>query len=291
MDSEPLRNELLTSQWTGISPGNIYYSGGNVGIGTITPVSPLQINSGDNYVQGISFSSSASGAVGAPDFMIQRGPSNNVTGGTSWNSSNCMVFHTPNELVATTGPVGFLWMSSSSRIGMFYDTRNTRLGIGTTNPTNSLHVVGSITTGGWLFTALNQSSCPNGNSDLNWITQQNNRVSMYADGIRFNIPDPGMYVISVQLNADTSVTATMTVALYNWTGTTGASTPGGASWNNMQNSEWYTSWTTSVETRCQFFVYVTASTDYKFQIWNGSGATFAWAQTVVWSRMIVYKVG
>ena len=33
MDSEPLRNELLTSQWYGISPGNINYTGGNVGIG------------------------------------------------------------------------------------------------------------------------------------------------------------------------------------------------------------------------------------------------------------------
>jgi hypothetical protein len=43
MDSEPLRNELLTSQWYGISPGNINYTGGNVGIGTINPVTPLQV--------------------------------------------------------------------------------------------------------------------------------------------------------------------------------------------------------------------------------------------------------
>jgi hypothetical protein len=43
MDSETLRNELLTSQWYGISPGNINYTGGNVGIGTINPVTPLQV--------------------------------------------------------------------------------------------------------------------------------------------------------------------------------------------------------------------------------------------------------
>ena len=43
MDSETLRNELLTSQWYGISPGNISYTGGNVGIGVATPTAPLQV--------------------------------------------------------------------------------------------------------------------------------------------------------------------------------------------------------------------------------------------------------
>ena len=43
MDSETLRNELLTSQWYGISPGNISYTGGNVGIGTNNPVYTLDV--------------------------------------------------------------------------------------------------------------------------------------------------------------------------------------------------------------------------------------------------------
>jgi hypothetical protein len=114
-------------------------STGNVGIGTTSPGSPLQIHCGDNYIQGISFSSAAAGAVSSSDFMIQRGPSNNVVGGSAWNTSNCMIFHTPNEGVATTGPVGYLWMSSTSRLGMFYDVKNSRLGIGTTNPGSVLH--------------------------------------------------------------------------------------------------------------------------------------------------------
>jgi len=114
-----------------------------VGIGTTSPGSPLQIQCGDNYVQGISFSSAAAGAVGASDFMIQRGPSTNGVGGSTWNTSNCMIFHTPNEGVATAGPVGFLWMSSSSRLGMFYDVKNSRLGIGTTTPSSQLQVYGA----------------------------------------------------------------------------------------------------------------------------------------------------
>lgn len=140
-------------------PGNISYpfqtyyngtasmsvtSGGKVGIGATNPVSPLQIQCGDNYVQGISFSSAAVNAVGASDFMIQRGPSVNMTGGVAWNTSNVMTFHTPNESVATAGPVGYLWMSSGSRIGMFYDVKNSRLGIGITAPTSPLHLYGNM---------------------------------------------------------------------------------------------------------------------------------------------------
>lgn len=44
MDGEPFRNEYLTSsQWSGTAPGSINYTGGNVGIGTASPQTPLQI--------------------------------------------------------------------------------------------------------------------------------------------------------------------------------------------------------------------------------------------------------
>jgi len=43
MDGEPVRNEYLTSQWTGMSPGSIFYTGGYVGIGVASPTAPLSI--------------------------------------------------------------------------------------------------------------------------------------------------------------------------------------------------------------------------------------------------------
>ena len=119
-------------------------SNGRVGIGTTSPGSPLQIQCGDAYQGGITLGSTVAGVAGSSDFMIQRGVSSCTVGGTTWNASNVMIFHTPNETQATTGNVGFMWMSSGSRIGMFYDTRNSRLGIGTKLPAQTLHIYGSM---------------------------------------------------------------------------------------------------------------------------------------------------
>jgi len=44
MDGEPVRNEYLTSsQWSGVAPGSIFYTGGNVGIGTQSANAPLNV--------------------------------------------------------------------------------------------------------------------------------------------------------------------------------------------------------------------------------------------------------
>jgi hypothetical protein len=52
MDSDSLRNELLTSQWYGISPGNISYTSGSVGIGTNNPVYTLDVNGTGRFAAG-----------------------------------------------------------------------------------------------------------------------------------------------------------------------------------------------------------------------------------------------
>ena len=117
--------------------------GTNVGIGTTSPVSPLTVYGTDYYTGGITLSTVATGASAASEYMIQRGPSSSGIGGTNWNTSNVMLFHNSNETTVTTGATGFLWASSGQRLAMFYDTKNSRLGIGTTNPMTGLHCFNS----------------------------------------------------------------------------------------------------------------------------------------------------
>lgn len=114
---------------------------GSVGIGTTNPVSPLQIQCIDYYQGGITLSSAATNATGPLEYMIQRGPSGGNILGAGTNSSNIMIFHTTNDTTSPGGgKTGFVWMSSGTRLGMYFDTTNSRLGIGTTNPIFPLHV-------------------------------------------------------------------------------------------------------------------------------------------------------
>jgi len=133
-------------------------SNGNVGIGA-SPNSPLQVQCTDGYQGGITLSSTASGAASYFDYMIQRGPSSGSTIlGAGTNLSNVMLFHTINETFNPAPPggtkTGFVWASSGQRLGMYFDTTNTRLGIGTTNPTQlfELYSPAASTSHSTLFT-------------------------------------------------------------------------------------------------------------------------------------------
>lgn len=325
MDAETLRNELLTSQWYGFSPGNISYTGGNVGIGTNNPLSTLQVS-------GTSAAFTCGGTVGTSN-VVQIGTPTTYYGTASVYLSTRFAILTSglpvvNDAFNGNGGVwasaqgirlqgqDLVWSGGAIRsYGSYievdgggsknaaisygqircYTANNQRLtideggnvGINSSIPGTTLDVSGigrftTVTTGGWLLMYLSTASYANGNQDLVWTSIANNRIVLNANGIQFNIPDAGVYIINIQLNADTTATCNMTVAMYIFSGGT---------WVNQQNSEWNTSWNTSVETRCQFFINNTTSTDYKFQIWNGSGAAFAFAASVVWSRASIFKIG
>ena len=118
---------------------------GSVGIGTTNPVSPLQIQCADAYQGGITLSSAASNATGPMEYMIQRGLIGGNILGAGINTSNIMIFHTTNETTSPGGgKTGFVWMSSGTKVHMYFDTTNKTLGIGTTNPGYTLDVTGDI---------------------------------------------------------------------------------------------------------------------------------------------------
>lgn len=62
MDGEPFRNEYLTSQWSGVSPGSIFYTGGYVGIGTV-PAYALDIVDQNNAMMRLTQYNSTDGPV------------------------------------------------------------------------------------------------------------------------------------------------------------------------------------------------------------------------------------
>jgi hypothetical protein len=106
---------------------------GRVGIGAASPASILEIRCNDAYQGGICLSSAATNASASTEYMIQRGPSGSQILGTGVSLSNVMLFHSSNDGTAK-GKTGFVWASSGSRLGMYFDTGSGNLGIGTTNP-------------------------------------------------------------------------------------------------------------------------------------------------------------
>ena len=114
MDSEPLRNELLTSQWSGISPGSINYTGGNVGIGTIVPQASLDVRSNvyvndilSGLVTRVAFDGSVVDQLGAVSFTRGNNILPYTTGkvGLAGNFSGNSAAATPNQWYYSAPPV------------------------------------------------------------------------------------------------------------------------------------------------------------------------------------------
>ena len=304
MDAETLRNELLTSQWYGFSPGNIGYTGGNVGIGTNNPVYALDIVDQNNALCRITEYNSTDGPVIRAYRAL--GTIASPTGVTTdtclfaarafgYNSSaafsgRCVGIEMNAAETFTSSATGTYMGFHTCASGTTTNSEKMRIlgngnvGINSSVPGTTLDVGGigrftTVTTGGWLLLALSTASYAVGLQNLVWTSIANSRIVLNANGIQFNIPDAGVYIINLQLNADTSVTGNITVGLYTVAGV------------NLQNSEWNTTWTTSVETRCQFFINNTTSTDYKFMVNNGTAGAFAFSNIVLWSRASIFKIG
>jgi len=101
--------------------GNSYFNGGNVGIGTTSPVDKLNLHGGSTDNLGIQFNSNASGSAGGNGFRVGMNSSHSFM----WNFRN-----TP--LAFATGGTQKMTLSTSGL-----------LGIGTTSPGYKLQVSGA----------------------------------------------------------------------------------------------------------------------------------------------------
>ena len=119
-------SSLLSAQnWSGTTPGNIYYNQGKVGIGTPSPTSLLDVN-GD-----IAIKYGNALKVNAANDGNWTDTSNRIILRTSWNSEvhDYVDFKVPGA-IPNTANMRF--------------TKNGRLGIGTTTPDAKLAVNGRI---------------------------------------------------------------------------------------------------------------------------------------------------
>ena len=126
----------LTSELWSQNGSNLYYLGGYIGIGTTTPVNPLTVFTGANP----SFSSwlnNATGTTGMDGFLVGIQPD---LDGFVWNWE--------------AGPIHF---GTSNSFRMIIEAGGD-VGIGTTNPTSKLQVVGDTKFGssGKAFTELRE---------------------------------------------------------------------------------------------------------------------------------------
>ena len=175
-----------TSQWTNGSSGAIYYSGGNVGIGTTSPGQVLDVR---GNIQSVTSGGASTGAIlfgsagntvlsAASTTLLQINGANyanvaingNVGIGTTSPGQKLTVagtiestgggFKFPDGTTQATaatasvsGGAGAVQFSNGSALAsdatnLFWDDANKRLGIGTASPSNPLHVNGVIKANG-----------------------------------------------------------------------------------------------------------------------------------------------
>jgi len=175
------------SVWTG-SGGNIYYNGGNVGIGTTTPTRKLQVTSGDILIDN-DRGYFAKNTGGSELSLIKFDTSNNCQIGSVFQGGTTIVYSTTNTLFYSyPGSVG----TENMRI-----TTAGNVGIGTTNPTARLQVKGSGAT-----SATTALRVENTNASASMVVLDDGNV-----GIGTTSP-------SVKLQVDGTISSTGTLTAY-----------------------------------------------------------------------------
>lgn len=274
---------------------------GNIGINTTNPGTRLDINGAANLTSG-SLRITSIGSTTASG--VQATGSIHITNPISLSHLYYGITGTGVDSVSGVGSnnpqVGMLFSGNASQgtyihlltSNAYVNGAQQRLtirpdgnvGIGTTNPTNTLQVNGSITHGGgYAVFGLSVGTYANGSSQMSFgNTQFSSRIT--NNGNYFVFQDAGIFMIHVKLNSDTSVTSNLTLTCSYWNG---------SSWVGYQNSEESRTFNNQTDYSTHFMVQASANQSWAIFINNPSGANWSFSTTTggdYWSRLMVYKV-
>lgn len=157
-DWQPVGGELKTSG------NNIYYSGGNVGIGTASPGNKLEVNSGTAGTSGLRFTQLTAGSIpfinstkdiAQNNALFFWDATNNRLGVGTATPGNRFELNSGTAGVSgfrisqlTAGSIPFISSTkdiAQNNASFFWDATNSRLGVGTATPNSTVSVNGSYT--------------------------------------------------------------------------------------------------------------------------------------------------
>jgi hypothetical protein len=307
---------------TGNLPGTFYICGSNDGsnwyaiMNTTFAALPFASTTTQAFTPAYTI---PSGSVSGSTSGGGTGSINYTTYGNSFNSYSYFRFVVTNLLGSTIGGStdGYLLLgelslvftppNSSVSLGLDSGTPNQLNVGGTLNVTNNLNVAGqlnvgtTINRGGYALFGLSTLTYAAA-ADMVWTNSSGsgaysafrNRIflngqSTGGSGLANSIitlQDPGVYVIIAKFNADVGFTSqTCNMLCYFWN--TNASTP---AWVNCGNSEFNRTWNNSTE--LTFFTMIQATTsNFNIKFTCSASTSITWSSEIVWSKLMIHKVG
>lgn len=130
-----------STQWT-TSGTIIYYNGGNVGIGTATPATALQIvGTNPLTLTGVQTGATTDSILTITSGTVRKLPFSTVTSGTSWSLLGNAGTNYATNFLGTTDNISLRFRTNNTQ-RMIMDSLG-KVGIGTNTPASALHVFGT----------------------------------------------------------------------------------------------------------------------------------------------------
>ncbi len=190
----------VSSQWL-TSGTNIYYSLGNVGVGTSSPTFKLDVNGTGQFAGALKI-----GAYTLPtvDGITGQVLKTNGTGTLAWSSDNGTSYTSGTGISIAGSTINSVWTASGNNV---YNNNTGNIGIGTTAPFALLHVAEKNV----LFSATGDVPVTPGNVPISgagrrmmWYPDHAAFRAGYVNGTQWDVANVGSYSVAMGWGATSS---------------------------------------------------------------------------------------